>query len=94
MASLLREQDDHETRYKKKSVELDTQISKAKELHVRVVAAEQRANEVQKKYDECKKNYFKLREERERLRADLEKAKGNAAAKLMSSHENADEVIK
>ena len=76
--SLIQQQDEHEIRYKKKSVELDAQISKAKELHGRVVVAESRANEVQKKYDECKRNYFKLRDERERLKVELEKVKGTS----------------
>ena len=79
VASLMREADEHENRYKKKCGELDEQITKAKELNGRVVAAETRANEAQKKYDDCKRNYFKLREERERLKAELEKAKGEAA---------------
>lgn len=79
VASLMREADEHESRYKKKCGELDEQITKAKELNGRVVAAETRANEAQKKYDDCKRNYFKLREERERLKAELEKAKGAAA---------------
>ena len=77
----MREQDEHENRFKKKCLELDAQVSKAKELHGRVVTAESRANEVQKKYDECKRNYFKLRDERERLRADLEKARGEVTTK-------------
>ena len=42
----MREQDEHENRFKKKCLELDAQVSKAKELHGRVVTAESRANEV------------------------------------------------
>lgn len=41
----MREADEHENRYKKKCGELDEQITKAKELNGRVVAAETRANE-------------------------------------------------
>ena len=41
----MREQDEHENRYKKKCSELNEQITKAKELNGRAVAAETRANE-------------------------------------------------
>ena len=76
VATLRQEKEENDSRYRRKCEELDAQISKAKELNGRLVSAEARANEVQKKYDECKRNYFKLRDERERLRSDLEKAKG------------------
>ena len=45
VATLMREQDEHDARFKKKCAELDEQITKAKELNGRVVAAETRANE-------------------------------------------------
>ena len=45
-------------------------------MHCKIVAAEQRANEAQKKYDECKRNYFKLREERERLKSSIQAKEG------------------
>ena len=67
-----------ESRYKKKCGELEAQVSKAKELHTRVVAAEQRANEIQKKHDEYKRYQLKLRDERNRLKSELEKLKSGS----------------
>ena len=50
-------------------------MTRAKDLNTRLVAAESKASELQKKYDESKRGYLRIREERERLKADLEKAK-------------------
>jgi len=51
-------------------------VTKTKDLASKLMAAEQRANDLQKKYDDSKRGYFKVREDREKLKAELEKAKG------------------
>ena len=45
-------------------------------MATKLIAVEQRAGELQKKYDESKRGYFKLREDREKLKSELEKIKG------------------
>ena len=56
------------------ATDLASERTKSKNLNEKLSASEQRANELQKKYDDCKRNYFKIRDERERLKADVEKA--------------------
>jgi hypothetical protein len=56
------------------------QVKSQSDLNRRLVTAEQRSNELQRKYDDSKRNYYKVRDERERLKIDLEKAKGTSAA--------------
>ena len=56
------------------AADLASERTKSKNLNEKLSASEQRANELQKKYDDCKRNYFKIRDERERLKADVEKA--------------------
>ena len=50
---------------------MQANVSKAKDLATKLMAVEQRANELQKKYDESKRGYFKLREDREKLKKEL-----------------------
>ena len=58
------------------SSDMQASVQKAKDLATKLVAVEQRASELQKKYDESKRGYFKLREDREKLKSELEKIKG------------------
>ena len=58
------------------STDMQTNVQKAKDLATKLIAVEQRAGELQKKYDESKRGYFKLREDREKLKSELEKIKG------------------
>ena len=58
------------------SSDMQANVQKAKDLATKLIAVEQRANELQKKYDESKRGYFKLREDREKLKSELEKIKG------------------
>lgn len=55
-------------------------MNKSRGLNVRLVAAESRANEVQKKHEESKRNYLRIRDERERLKAELEQVKGGGTS--------------
>lgn len=61
------------------SSDMQTNTAKIKNLATNLIAVEQRANELQKKYDDTKRGYFKLREDREKLKAELEKNKGTGA---------------
>ena len=58
------------------STDMQTNVQKSKDLATKLIAVEQRAGELQKKYDESKRGYFKLREDREKLKSELEKIKG------------------
>lgn len=57
---------------RKHQVDLKKECGKSRELNDRLVKAESRANELQRKYDESKKNYMRIREERDRLKGELE----------------------
>jgi len=50
-------------------------MAKSRGLNGRLVTAENKANELAKKYEESKRNYMRIREERERLKAELDQAK-------------------
>lgn len=58
------------------SGDMQASVQKAKDLATKLIEVEQRAGELQKKYDESKRGYFKLREDREKLKSELEKIKG------------------
>ena len=75
--SFLKEQNARlETFQTQMSSDMQASVQKAKELATKLIAVEQRAGELQKKYDESKRGYFKLREDREKLKSELEKIKG------------------
>lgn len=61
------------------AVDLERQVKQSKELNGRLVAAEDKIKELQKKYDESKKTYFQLQDSRARLRTELDKLKGTSA---------------
>ena len=54
-------------------------VAERKELATKLMAEQQRASELQKKYDDSKRGYFKLREDREKLKTELEKIKGEGS---------------
>ena len=56
---------------------MDTERRKSNELNSKLLAAEQRANEVQKKYDALKGSYFKIKESHERLKSGSGQASGD-----------------
>lgn len=68
---------------RKHQAELKRECGKSRDLNGRLVKAEARANELQKKYDESKKNYLRIREERDRLKAEVEQAAAKGTAVSM-----------
>jgi len=65
---------------RQREADLKQEMSKSRGLNTRLVAAESRANEVQKKHEESKRNYLRIRDERERLRGELEQARGGGTS--------------
>ena len=61
--------------YTEVSSKVQGNVAKSKELTTKLIAAEQRVEELQKKSDEYRRGCLKYQAEREKLRAELEKIK-------------------